>query len=76
MSTFLCLTFLFYPDQVQSLSVLASRLGKQRVETRTILNVLLHPEGRRGWRNHSAVLTWRGYEEILRLYYDLCLERS
>ena len=39
------------------------RLGKQRVETMQILNTLT---GRsQGWRNHPAVLMWRGYEAQL-----------
>jgi Pyrimidine dimer DNA glycosylase len=42
------------------------RLGKQRVEAMQILNTLA---GRsRGWRNHPAVLMWKGYEPSLRMY--------
>lgn len=42
------------------------RLGKQRVEAKQILNAL---SGRsRGWRNHPAVLMWRGHEPSLRMY--------
>lgn len=68
-------TFLPFPDLSLSLSVLDSRrLGKQRIEARTILNILLHPEDKRGWRNHPAVRMWRGYEEALKLYYNLCLD--
>ncbi len=68
-------TFLPYPDLARSLSVLDSRrLGKQRLEAHTILGILADPQGKRGWRNHPAVLMWRGYEEALKLYYNLCLE--
>lgn len=68
-------TFLPYPDLARSLSVLDSRrLGKQRLEARTILNILRDPQGGRGWRHHPAVLMWRGCEEALKLYYNLCLE--
>jgi hypothetical protein len=68
-------TFLPYPDLAMSLSVLDSRrLGKQRLEARTILNILRDPQGKRGWRHHPAVLMWQGCEEALKLYYNLCLE--
>jgi len=50
------------------------RLGKQRVEARQILNVLSPDYNKKGWRNHPAVLMWRGYEESLKLYYDLCVD--
>ena len=40
------------------------RLGKQRVETIQILNVLLGINNI-GWKNHPAVLMWRGYETFL-----------
>lgn len=40
------------------------RLGKQRVETYQILNVLYNPNAK-GWANHPAVKMWRGYEQAL-----------
>jgi hypothetical protein len=49
------------------------RLGKQRVEAFQILNVLLNRTDRKGWRNHPAVLMWKGYENALKYYYNLCL---
>lgn len=42
------------------------RLGKQRLEARDILRVLLGEK--KGWRNHPAVKMWAGYEEALCLY--------
>lgn len=63
------------------------RLGKQRVECKQILNT--NREYIRyqhnytpysvplslGWRNHPAVLMWRGYEEMLALYASaICAE--
>jgi hypothetical protein len=42
------------------------RLGKQRVEAMQILNALRGKTP--GWRNHPAVLMWKGYEPALRLY--------
>lgn len=63
-------TFLPYPNLQQSASVLDRfRLGKQRVETLQIMTALLsniQPESR--WRNHPAVLMWRGHEPALLFY--------
>ncbi|MBM9467588.1 MSMEG_6728 family protein [Nakamurella leprariae] len=52
-------TFLPYRDFRASAEVLDSpRLGKQRVETLQVLRALELPEY--GWRNHPAVIMWRG----------------
>lgn len=60
-------TFLPYPDFRVALNVLDNRrLGKQRVETLQILNVLTGV--RTGWRNHPAVRMWVGYEVALTHY--------
>lgn len=112
-------TFLPYSDYRLSAQALdQKRLGKQRVETLQILQVLLgerlitsdkklNPDGSvtkvprpkakwtrepltaKGWRNHPAVLMWKGHElELLnyqraicdewtsRGYRDSCLEKS
>jgi len=59
-------TFLPYRDPKSSAKVLDNkRLGKQRVETVQILNTLLNPTGKAGWKNHPAVLMWAGYESYL-----------
>lgn len=42
------------------------RLGKQRVECKQILNALIAQSG--GWKNHPAVLMWKGFEEALKEY--------
>lgn len=60
-------TFLPYPSYLRSVKVLDyRRLGKQRVECLQILNALKSPTN--GWRNHPAVLMWRGYENSLTFY--------
>jgi hypothetical protein len=60
-------TFLPYPDFAACARVLDTRrLGKQRVETLQIVRALALPNY--GWRNHPAVLMWRGYEEALGRY--------
>jgi hypothetical protein len=60
-------TFLPYRSFEQTMRCLDyRRLGKQRVEAMQILNAL---EGKSlGWRNHPAVLMWKGHEASLRLY--------
>lgn len=64
-------TFLPYGDFIQSVKVLDyRRLGKQRVETFQILNILLERTESKGWVNHPAVRMWRGYEEALKSYQN------
>ena len=48
------------------------RLGKQRVEAKQILMILLGETLTKAWKNHPAVLMWRGYEEAL-AYYGVCI---
>lgn len=63
-------TFLPYPDPAASARVLDTRrLGKQRVETIQILNLLLGYTGNAGWRHHPAVRMWAGYEPYLHRKY-------
>jgi len=51
------------------------RLGKQRVETLQILNALLIPTKKRGWKNHPAVKQWIGHEGFLIEYgLTMCKE--
>jgi hypothetical protein len=60
-------TFLPYPDFAACARVLDTRrLGKQRVETLQIARALHRTDY--GWRNHPAVLMWKGYEEALARY--------
>ena len=64
-------TFLPYPNLKKSLKVLDSRrLGKQRVETFQILNILLERTDKKGWKNHPSVKMWKGYENALKLYFN------
>jgi hypothetical protein len=43
------------------------RLGKQRIETKQIVQTLLGESKGLGWANHPAVLMWKGHE------YQLCI---
>lgn len=66
-------TFLPYDDFALSAKCLDwRRLGKQRVEAFQILKALTTPSY--GWQNHPAVKMWRGYEDALGLYMNLCIE--
>lgn len=49
------------------------RLGKQRSETKTILQVLNGMTSR--WERHPAVLMWKGFETALAVYgLEICVE--
>ena len=68
-------TFLPYKSFDESLKSLDyRRLGKQRVEAKQILNVLLGRTKTNGWRNHPITKMWKGYEPALQLYFNLCVE--
>jgi len=73
-------TFVPYADFTRSADLLDDkRLGKQRVETLQIVQVLVRLRWNnavgeieeftpRGWTNHPAVLMWQGYEAALLKY--------
>ena len=66
-------TFLPYSSFIESVRCLdRQRLGKQRVEALQILNALNGKS--KGWTDHPATIVWRGYEEALCLYKDLCIQ--
>jgi hypothetical protein len=68
-------TFLPYPDLKESVRVLDyRRLGKQRVETFQVLNILLDRTPTKGWRNHPVTLMWAGYEPALQLYQNYTIQ--
>ena len=59
-------TFLISNDPKETAKVLDSkRLGKQRIESIQIANILLGFQKSNAWKNHPAVLMWKGYEEYL-----------
>lgn len=66
-------TFLPYSNFYESLVCLdPKRLNKQKIEAYQILNVL---EGKtNGWKNHPAVLQWKGYEEALKCYLNTAID--
>ena len=67
-------TFLPYKSFKQSLQSLDyRRLGKQRVEAYQILNVLLGRTETKGWINHPITKMWKGYENALKEYFNMCV---
>lgn len=57
-------TFLPYASFKRTAKVLdLKRLGKQRVEAYQIFRTLIGES--EGWKNHPAVLMWKGYEHAL-----------
>ena len=68
-------TFLPYKNFKKSFKCLDyRRLGKQRVEAYQILNVLLERNRTKGWVNHPATKMWRGYENCLKQYFNMCVD--
>lgn len=68
-------TFLPYSDFEKSVKVLDyRRLGKQRVESFQVLNILLGRTDSKGWVNHPVTKMWRGYEEALKLYQNITIK--
>ena len=69
-------TFLPLPSMGDSVRCLDDkRLGKQRVEAFQILKALRGEYSKTGaWENHPATKMWRGYENALGFYKDLCIE--
>lgn len=66
-------TFVPFSDMRESIRVLDNkRLGKQRVEAFQILKALAGKT--KGWVHHPATQMWRGYEDCLRHYLNLCIE--
>ncbi len=64
------MTFLVVANFVLNASLLDNqRLGKQRVESRQILNCI---ENGGGWSNHPIVHSWRPYVDALK-YYTNCI---
>jgi len=65
-------TFLPYSSFRESAKCLDKRrLSNQIKECQQILNALLNPEAK-GWKNHPAVLMWRGSEDYLFYYATEC----
>lgn len=67
-------TFLPYSNIIDTVKCLDyRRLGKQRVEAKTIISILEGNNKSMGWVNHPAVKMWRGHTAYLKLYYNACI---
>ena len=67
-------TFLPYKSFNKTFKILDyRRLGKQRVEAKQILNVLLGRSKTKGWSNHPITKMWKGYENALKEYFNMCV---
>lgn len=59
-------TFLISSNPFNTAIILDNkRLGKQRVEATQIASILLDISNNSRWKNHPAVLMWKGYETFL-----------
>ena len=67
-------TFLPYESYVASAAALDyKRLGKQRIECITLINILSKNITMGSWVNHPATLMWKGYVPQLIVYYNCIL---
>lgn len=70
-------TFLPSANPVTAARILDSkRLNKQILECYQILNVLSGKSPTGGWRNHPAVLMWKGYERGLWQYVQAMIREA
>lgn len=70
-------TFLPSPSPMTSARILDNkRLNKQILECYQILNVLSGKSPTGGWRNHPAVLMWKGYERGLWQYVQAMIREA
>jgi hypothetical protein len=69
-------TFLPYADFGKTAKCLDyRRLGKQRLEAKQLLLILLGENQGRGWVNHPASKMWKGFPRALAFYgYEICAE--
>lgn len=70
-------TFLSEPTLIECAQALDNkRLNKQILEAYQILNVLSGNSTTGAWRNHPAVLMWKGHEYSLRTYAYSMIEEA
>jgi len=73
------ITFLIGSFDYTSVSLDNSRLMKQAVEAKQIIDTIIdkmnNPNTKRGFRNHPIVLMWTNYLDALKLYYNTILRR-
>ena len=68
-------TFITSSDVALCARVLNNKsLGKQRVEAKQILDVVLGTTTTKGWKSHPAALMWMGYGDALKLYINAMID--
>lgn len=68
-------TFLPFPNLKKSIICLDNkRLGKQRVESRQILDIITGIKPLSNWRFHPIVIMWEGYTDALKKYYNYSID--
>lgn len=61
-----------YADYVKTAQCLDyRRLGKQRVEAYQLINILTGKSKSKAWSHHPACLMWKGYEDALKMYFNV-----
>lgn len=69
------MVFIPYSDPIKIAKILDyKRLGKQRVEARQILSIILGEAKWTAWRHHPAVLMWVKYPNELKYYYNTMIK--
>jgi hypothetical protein len=68
-------TFIPYSNFKRIASILDyKRLGKQRVEAKQILNILLKLTKKKGFTKHPIVHMWRNHTDALKYYYNCMVQ--
>jgi hypothetical protein len=68
-------TFLPYESFTETARVLDyRRLNSQRREAHGIIKILSGESKGKGWINHPAVKMWEGYDEMLKLYFNVIVK--
>ncbi len=68
------ITFLPYANVKKSIEALdVNTLRQQRIDAKSILNILSGKHPNRGLHYHPAVMMWRGCEEMLKGYLEECV---
>lgn len=69
------MVFIPFNDPIKIAKILDyKRLGKQRVEARQILSIILGEAKGSAWRHHPAVLMWKDYPRALKYYYNMMIK--
>jgi len=51
----------------------SQRLGKQRLEAKEVLDLVLKRTVKKGWMKHPIARMWQPYAEFLKKYFNMCV---